>query len=296
VSGFLHRLVARTIGQANVVRPRPVPRFAGTLDPPVDSPYAAPSDASAVERFDDKTILPGRTYTEGEPAGDNLPAAVQRPPGPMLVEQSSRAAFLDERDADDVSTSEELRVDFEGIAPHDNVPIGADEARAPGTPPSLSARENAAQSFRAANQIAGRDSSADSAPAANVPGPPARTDEPRIADTARTHGPRMFDADDRVDVAMLGELADPSPLAPTLAGPRTGVRQSEAIGSGSPNYARGDAPSEPEATIVNVMIGRIEVRPPAEPATRTIRREAPAAPQPRDQLDAYLRARGGSRR
>jgi hypothetical protein len=38
------------------------------------------------------------------------------------------------------------------------------------------------------------------------------------------------------------------------------------------------------------------VRAPAEPPARTFRRELPPEPQPRDQLEAYLRSRSGSKR
>jgi hypothetical protein len=293
VSGVLHRLVARTIGQANVVRPRPFPRFAGALDLPIDSPYvdssaASNADGSAVERLDGMTILRGRTYAERERAGDTVPPAIERLPGQRRVEQPSPAAFLEERDASEISAREELRVDLEGISTYgDDATIGDENTRPPRSMPSVTAREDqrgedTTQGFPAANRITARDRDTDPIRAADV-----------TERRARTRRSRTFDPDDRVDVALLNEIVDPSPLAPMLAGPRM-AREFEAIGSAAASdRARFDTAPEPEATIVNVTIGRIEVRSPAEPPSRTFRREAPAAPQPREQLDAYLRARSG---
>ncbi|HLY02202.1 MAG TPA: hypothetical protein VKR56_06850 [Candidatus Cybelea sp.] len=305
MSGFLRRLVARTIGQANVVRPRPVPPFAVTLDLPIDSSYADSSyvdSSSAVpgavgseaERFDGKTILRDRAHAQGERSDDNL-----SPP-------HAPAASLERREAGDVSARQDLRV--ESTSTRDDDALGQQVVRAQRATASVSAREDPAregparevtdQSFREANRIAVRDSGAVPGRGADETERRARSDEPHVADASRTRSSRTFDPDDRRGVARSREVFDPSPLAPALAGPRAAAREAEVVGSRrTPDRSRFDPEPEPEATVVNVTIGRIEVRSPADPPpARTFRREAAAAPQPRDTLDAYLRARSGSKR
>jgi hypothetical protein len=301
VSGFLHRLVARTIGQANIVRPRLAPRFAGTPDLPVDSPYvdspyvdsghidssrvdssrAAPAAGRpTAEPVDGTTIPQSDTYAERERAAREVFPAIEGLPDHMPVEHPSPAACGEKHEANNVTVR-----DIGISTRHDDAPA-----------PRVSTHEDTAQGPPEANRIAARDRRADPAPTAEAIERRAPTDEARVADAARNRRPRIFDPDG-FGVMLPRETIEPPPLAPMLAGPRTGARESEATAShATPDRARFEAAPEPEATIVNVSIGRIEVRSPAEPPMRAFRREAPAAPQPRDQLDTYLRARSGSKR
>lgn len=326
MSGFLHRLVARTIGTANVVRPRPVPRF-------LPAPEALAPDAGFVA---------GSSSTDG---ADAVRGAAQRDfPFPERGRNESagtllrpaRTAPFDERRAEPQSE----RIAPAGARGAEGLPPAESGTPAARPGPHEAALEGervreigSARADRGAYERRGAEPSRehhalDAVDAGGPRGRPLEHDEfaaapqafPRADRSAyERSGPVRGRGADAFGVDAFGEAPlrtereqrelAAGPLAPMLARPRSSERGPQpeiAPRSGEPageftresfaGVPRSGETREAEPTIVTVTIGRVEVRSPAEPLVRTIRRDPPPAPEPREQLDAYLRERGKARR
>jgi hypothetical protein len=282
MSGFLHGLVARTLGKANVLRPRPTPRFAA-----VDDAFAKPRLGLA-----DESRAANEHYVAHEPhaAGERHVTDERYAVNERHV--MNERHLLSERDGNERQVVNE------------QPPPGLDEASTGSPQKSAGKRLRGSidrdepptpKRIEAAHGEAGPSDP----PFAKIPDPEyARSEESRGQLTAspsiprEPSAPRALSADALTPDAATAQRN--APLAPQIAGPRapaSGTRPRERGSAG--DLSRDGETVEDETTVVNVTIGRIEVRAPAEPPLRTIRRETQAAPQPRDQLDAYLRARSG---
>jgi hypothetical protein len=280
MSGFLHGLVARTLGKANVLRPRPTPRFAAVDDafakPPlglVDALQVAPERHPAGEprvtderqvtdqrRVTNERRVPDRRAVNERPSeglGEAISGPLQNCPVGQRLPGIVYGDGLSTPKRDDVEDGGGDR----GGAPHT-------ESFGPEYAPSMLREPNAAR----------------------LP-PAVSIHEALPMQRGATRAPRARSSDDVLtpDAATAQTAA---PLAPQIAGPRAAASVTRPRERGSAgDLSRDGETVEDETTVVNVTIGRIEVRAPVEPPLRTIRRETQAAPQPRDQLDDYLRAR-----
>jgi hypothetical protein len=309
MNGFLHRLVERTLGQGNVVRPRLEARFAvrpvGPVDEDVEETrnkallreHDIPLAAGEVQR-ESRIVQAAPRLTESERAERHAKdLRVDAGMGELsrLPAESERALANDDsaklygeagvRPVRSTVHSEEpkeltqkhvySRVNSHSGATPEEEPAASHTVGQPASmqpSPSAPRRNPATLAFHAAEVIEGH------------------------AMAAHTREAFITGADDIFGTTE-SELASPAPLAPNLAGPGYRGRSNESAAYGSKaNATRAERESVADETIVNVTIGRIEVRSAVEPPIRTVRREAPVAPEPRDQLDAYLRARRASGR
>lgn len=295
MSGFLYGLVARTLGKANIVRPRPVPRFTPMVGDLIERTEEAgigrPTEAGGAARnppevLSATTIAQHDRYhsEEARRTADRgiftqAPAEVAEPTGEESVNASRSSK--DAR-ADEASRRSAARLETDSVTPaRARVAAGT---TAPGDAPRAVAQYSDTIA-RARND-------------ANAQRLPGRRDG-----VTRMREPPIADPVKGVDGPDRNEHDAALPLAEIVAGPRlegralTRDRSSPAragepaIGASTVDPAHADQVSNDEAAIVNVTIGRIEVRSHAEPSVRIVRREVSNAPPPRDQLDSYLRAR-----
>jgi hypothetical protein len=309
MSGFLYRLVARTLGRAEVVRPRLQPYFTFQSDESIAEnterpggemrPRAHPSAPAAALPRSEKSIGEpaeplARTERAGRRSDDIAPAEVA---GESSIAERAGSAFVEEHREephrhispqmvgyDDATPGERVAPRKQSVAPREagepaqeRVPRSVWAAREARSPLSDEERKGLQPSETAAAEVTN-----DLLPAAS-----------QNREVFATLSDVIFATAESV------AIDSPPPLAPILAGPRFDdrkLRRDDRAYGARRQAAHNDRDLEAEATVVNVTIGRIEVRSPLEPPTRAPRSEAPSTPQPRDQLDAYLRARRASRR
>ncbi|HEY2475795.1 MAG TPA: hypothetical protein VGI19_13480 [Candidatus Cybelea sp.] len=298
MSSYLHRLVARTLGQANVVRPRLRPRFLvapgddrieaeiATLLRAPDPPALA-NERAAVEDCD-----AGVTLSQTKGAFDNrVTLSASKGDGdiaPLAPDGSIESAsddFVSARVSDgfDFVTADwaDRRVtlslskgDGEGALAADGFVGG----NAYGSSLTTTSRDGSATRGLSIGDTAHH---VDLQPPAR--GAPVTANVPDgFATLRQTQGDTAsFDRSVPTNASYVDRDV---PLAPAR------------IASSSGDPPRNDNERSEDATVVNVSIGRIELRSAPEPATRVLR-EARLAPQkPREQLDAYLRGRNASKR
>jgi hypothetical protein len=323
VSGFLQRLVARTLGSANIVRPRPeLPFFQryGGEEPASDShaeeggfesgSRVFEGATTGVQRSDaarhevDASALRGARTDADSPAG-----AARLPQRAASIVDNAQLGNRPERDVPSQPPAPS-RSDEVTVHPIDHeVRRISRVARELEASPDRSPDPDAAP---VANRLA---FGARVAPVVIVPGQAAGTASKRSSATpARLAEPPRRAEPARQAPAGLAEPASPVPArleihdvrmsaSADTAWPRAGRarresdrRSSETSREAALSTQPAAAPGAGEPAIVNVTIGRIEVRAPAASAQPLpARRSAPAPPQPSATLDAYLRSRGNPR-
>ena len=315
MSSFLHDLVARTIGVANVVRPRLVPRFLAATEPSPDA-------------HDDVRTHDTRDRSNSPPGG----SADVSPPTPVLTHakaQSNEKGTEGRRAARSIDGADDRASPHRrsskralGIANADEtLASNADSAasfkalsgEAVGPPQRLRERKRSDALFASRDELNAHEPNAnadrgDAEPHSTHDA--AHTGESHVAATRAPNARRLVDSE-RTDVddrARIDRVGSP-PIANELVGRNAGARTSLAdrndpsrpVPRSRRDSALGAAATPEKAlerneTVVHVTIGRIEVRSPEAPPPRTPSREQRPAVSPREELDVYLRSRAGPRK
>jgi hypothetical protein len=300
MSGYLRRLVARTLGQADVVRPRLRPRFltapAGDgLDAEI-GPLLLHESGGSAPMSGRATIAHGDTVGEGRPERSpekSDDATSVRPNGSVRL--GSPDGFI--------SSNEFER--WGRYSPHAaRLADGALDRAV-----TLSLSDGSVDPTSSDDSAAHRSSKPESSESSGSVNFSDRFVYPNFSDGIA--GPSSSDG--FVNPNASDGFARPSSTDGFVTEHSTNnpVTPRSSDGFVTLNSSKGDKEIDPlappsgsrpnrkideDATIVNVSIGRIEVRSAAEPRARLFRNAAPAEPKSRDQLDAYLRARQASKR
>lgn len=282
MSGYLRRLVARTLGHANVVRPRLRPHFLVNAD--ADDAEAAIGTLWAARNSG--TSEDGRVVADGDAAIAGHRDGQRGDSGIVYSESGSAGA----------------RSDSAGSSEFSNPLATVDSAgRASGGVLSRSQAGGFAKDDRA-GQIASETVTTAILGGGERAGVHLEPDRGALPDETerRISANRLTDtqAHDRTEPHALTESLAllEAPIAPVLAGTRAARSPMDIVSRAVNDSARDERNSAEETTIVNVSIGRIEVRSTADPPIRAYRDATSSEPKPRDQLDAYLRGRTASRR
>jgi hypothetical protein len=309
VSSYLRDLVARTIGAANVLAPRLGPAILAGYGEVADSaaPAFASGPAAGVPAAAQADVrAPSATREAGAPPPPPLPES--DPQGSGIA--SSRKALFPSRDSS-----------FDSPETVDS-PEAIDSSHSPRLPRSPLEGDAVSVCLPRRDESGGTRDGSSGTPAddASRPSSKAARREERAAGDAS----RVFESEDlRRPSRSTGELTDEtygrnrraaSPAGDVSAAARsrpedasTSPATGAATGSAAPHspartYAARREAAKPQGerdgndTVVNVTIGRIEVRAPAEPGARALPGGARPAASPRSELDAYLRGRSEARR
>jgi len=328
MSGFLYRLVSRTLGNANVVRPRTALTYFQAYDgeaQPVDDPRA--DDGGFATRSDEggseatpRPFERGATKLQPSAAARfeiDPPPAPLPPGGPNGVDAGRRrdGSHRDAPPTAPAARESTVGDDLRTPRPAFNE-IAARAIESPARATSRITREQSPKPTQSpepiltpiANEIALQEPLAPLAVTPNVAAKTASSrssdmrphpTEPAGAEPARLPEPTS-PVPARLEIHDVRMPASAEPTGPERPGrmrqeadPRFGQTRRDAAAT-SAQYAA--LPVAREVPVVNVTIGRIEVRAPAASAQPLpARRSVPAPPQPSAALDAYLRGRGNSR-
>jgi hypothetical protein len=299
MSGYLKRLVARTLGRARVVRPRLAPQFGSPwfseefVEAPADElklePFAirgdriessagAPSGRVDVAVEPDGIATQHRAIAEGnvQRQAIEIPDRMETHEKPRIHQETKSAERAEARE------NAAIREPAASQRPEDAIQMeNRDDVVSLRAAPTES-RDAPGRAEPPARPLVAAQRSA-SVGESNTSPPGSRGEGEPLQENSLPALPRTRERSAPVPLARLivaGSQSAPASRARSLT---TGARTKRER-------------AESDATIVNVTIDRIEVRSPPESAGRTIRRESPPAPKPRDQLDTYLRARGAPNR
>jgi hypothetical protein len=277
---FLASIAAKAVGTAPLVEPRLPSRFEARPEGAGDFARAweEPLELEAMPR----PYPPPRRRAVAEPAGDSEPAGRQaaQTAGPAEPRLPDRAGKADQAPA---TAREVAQAPPAPVAPHRPAAAraaGPSPAREP--PPPLLVVPAGAELRDAPERVAPR-------PAFEIAAPAAREQERLASPVAEAAAPDAA-ATNRIGAPAPAPAAQPRPPAAELT-----LRSPEA----GPRPTRGErraAETEPAARppVVNITIGRIEVRAPAASAARPSRPARAPSPAPESLAD-YLKRRGGDR-
>jgi hypothetical protein len=263
--GYLDRLAARLVEPRPLIRPRPLSRFetADALAAPAPGPGMAGEDEAWLA-----TSVRRRAMPAAPDQGDRSPplASSMRPlraGASASPREQRRTSVIHE--VDSAASSQDASRD---VATPALLPTTPGAGAAPAMAERPAPDPTALPSFQAAS------SPPDAAP---VPSPERLVANPRsrtAADMAVRIAPWRAPIDDTARPSN-----DPRPRAPAWAG------------AAAPEHREAAAPAADASAIVQVTIGRLELRSPEAPARRPLAKPVRAAP--RMSLQDYLQRRAG---